>query len=113
VSDVSHRNHANYADHLSQFPIFKPLDLNQTKERITRLSKIQIYDPPIPDRTKFPDMDNVQLVAYHRLIRFRRFIDEAVGSSDRFWNLHREPSWAREFLDYQAVDPTYLGVYRS
>jgi hypothetical protein len=109
-SDVSHRSCANYSDHLSQFPAFRPLNEQNIKDRIDFISKIEITDPPIPKRSRFPDVDSVQIVAYHRLVRFRRFIDEVIAGKNKFWDLHREPPWAKGYLTYQVTPSSALGI---
>jgi hypothetical protein len=68
-SDVRHRNHANYSDHLVLYPAFRPLDEQALKDRIEYISKIVFDTPPLPRFGRFPDIEYVQLIAYHRLVR--------------------------------------------
>jgi hypothetical protein len=103
-SDVAHRDRASYADHLSQFPMFCPLDAAAVRIRINRISDIEFTAPPIPRVSHYPDLESVQVVAYHRLVRFRDFLDTVVGDASRFWSVHRDPAWARDFVDYQLTD---------
>ncbi len=91
ISDVAHRDRASYADHVQQCPTFRPLQLEEIKKRIDFISKMEFDVPPIPDRRKFPDVLSVQVVAYQRVVRFRQFLDQLLGSSSRFWNVHRNP----------------------
>jgi hypothetical protein len=107
-SDVSHRDRANYTDHLPQFPTFRPLDVAALRSRINRISEIEFATPPIPRAGLYPDIESVQIVAYHRLVRFRSFVDALVGDENRFWNVHRDPVWARDFLDYQLTEKETL-----
>ena len=109
-SDISHRSCANYSDHLSLSPAFSPLEEENIRHRIDFISKMEIIDPPIPQRSRFPDVSSVQIVAYHRLVRFRRFIDEVIPSKNKFWALHREPTWARDYLTYQVTPSPSLGI---
>lgn len=109
TSDSGHRDKSNYADHLFQFPQFNPLDAVSLKERVKYISQITFSYPPIPRRSQFPDVDSVQIVAYQRLVRFRQFVDEIAGGSNRFWSVHRNPSWARDFIDYQLIEQGGLG----
>ena len=103
-SDIRHRNHANYSDHLAgYYPIFHPLAASEIKNRIEFISKISFDSAPIPQFGKFPDLEDVQVIAYHRIIGFRRLLDEAVGTKNRFWDAHRTPSFAREYMDFQLV----------
>lgn len=107
-SDVGHRDRANYADHLPQFPNFRPLDAAEIKDRIDRISEIEVSSAPIPRVSQYPDLESVQIVAYHRLVRFRDFVDALVGVGNRFWRVHRDPPWAREFMDFQITEETTL-----
>jgi len=107
-SDLGHRDRANYADHLSQFSVFRPLDAAALKARINRISEIEFKSPPIPRISKFPDVESVQVIAYHRLVRFRDLVDTIIGNSNRFWNVHRNPAWARDFMDFQLTEEATL-----
>jgi hypothetical protein len=113
ISDVRHRDHANYADSLFPYPHFRPLDENVLKSRMAAVSQIEITDPPIPRLTEFADLDNVQLVAYHRIVRYRKFLDEILGGDSRFWNVHRNPSFSAGVLNFQLTEPTGLSAFRS
>lgn len=99
-----HRNWANYIDHLSQYPTFRPLDENILKSRVRFISQITFTSPPIPMLNKFPDTESIQIIAYHRLVKFREFLDEILGGANRFWNVHRDPDWARHFINFQLVE---------
>jgi hypothetical protein len=110
-SDGSHRNKANYADHLNTFPVFKPLDEGQLVIRIQRIAEIEFSDVPIPSADRFPDIATVQILAYHRIVKFRRFLDETVGPAHRFWKVQRSPPWGPKTLTFEVVDPVYTAVY--
>jgi hypothetical protein len=103
ASDARHRNHANYADHVNKYPTFHPLDEKALKNRIEYISKIAFDAPPIPRLSEFPDVGFVQVIAYHRIVRFRQLLDEVLGGKNRFWNVNRNPSFAGEFIDFQLV----------
>ena len=83
------------------------------KSRMAAVSQIEITDPPIPRLTEFADLDNVQLVAYHRIVRYRKFLDEILGGDSRFWNVHRNPSFSAGVLNFQLTEPTGLSAFRS
>jgi hypothetical protein len=104
ASDAGHREKCNYADHVAGFPQFNPLASQSLLNRIEHISQIEFSAPPIPRRSKFPDVESVQIVAYHRLVRFRQFVDEIAGGSNRFWGVHRNPSWAREIMNFQLTE---------
>jgi hypothetical protein len=84
--------------------MFRPLDVAALRARIDRISEIEFKSAPIPRVSRYPDIDAVQVVAYHRLVRFRDLIDAVVGNGNRFWNVHRNPAWARDFMDFQLTE---------
>jgi hypothetical protein len=104
ASDVGHRDRATYADHICTVPMFRVLDQEALKQRVRFISKINFSAPPIPRRSRFPDVANVQVVAYHRIIRFRQFVDEIFGGSNRFWMVHRTPSWTSGMINFQLTE---------
>lgn len=112
-SDSGHRSKANYADHVNQFPTFQALDKVYLKERVEKIASIELSDAPIPRAESYPDTENVQLIAYHRMVKFRKFIDEALDGSNRFWKAQRKPGWCPNFLDFQIVEPKYASVYKE
>jgi hypothetical protein len=101
--DNAHRNRANYIDNVNIFPIFKPLDKEQLKARIEIVSKFELPDVLIPRIEKFPDVDRVQLIAYHRIVRYRKILDECVDSRNKVWKMHRSPEWCKDFVKFQAT----------
>jgi hypothetical protein len=104
LSDAKHRERANYSDHVNRVPNFAPLDLPFLRERAERIAHISIQDPPIPNYSLYPEIENVQIVAYHRLVRVRNYLDEILGASVNYWNVHRDPPWAREIISYEIVE---------
>lgn len=108
ISDAGHRNFATYIDHLNNFPNFSPLNYDELKQRIEYISKIELSSYPIPDKTKYPDIDTVQIVAYHRLVYYRELIDEIVNLENNFWSVHRNPSWCRDIINFQRVKPRII-----
>jgi hypothetical protein len=79
------------------------LDVTAVKNRVYKLSEIELASPPIPRVSKYPDVESVQLISYHRLIRFRDLVDTVIGGQNRFWSVYRNPPWAREFMDFQLT----------
>ncbi len=112
-SDSGHRNVANYYDHIDKFPNFQFLDISFLKQRIQNISEIELTSVPIPNQKNFPDVDAVQLVAYHRIVKFRSFVDGIVNPKNRFWRVHRNPNWCLDMLDFQIVKPQFVEVYRN
>ena len=111
VSDGSHRNKANYVDHIDRFPVFLPLSAEFLEKRIERISTVEFSDIPVPRSDHFPDTVNVQFVAYHRIVKFRRLLDEIPGPQNRFWKVHRNPSWCPATLSFSVVDPVFAALY--
>ncbi len=105
ASDVRHRDRANYADHIFQYPTFQELSRRELQDRIQLISQIEFQEPPIPEISQFIDLESVQIVAYHRLVRYRQFLDEALGGGNRFWNVHRNPGFASGIINFQLVEP--------
>jgi hypothetical protein len=112
-SDGGHRNKANYQDHIGRFPNFQPLDEAYLKSRISLISSIELSDAPIPNIDSYPDLENVQLIAYHRLVRFRMFLDEILGGSNKFWSANRSPDWCPNYLNFQVTQPQYANIYQG
>jgi len=50
-SDGSHRNRANYADHLNSFPMFRPLSEEFLARRIQKIAEIEFSAVPFPTPT--------------------------------------------------------------
>jgi len=103
-SDVGHRDRANYADHIGRFPNFRPLELTSLVDRVRFISRIKFDTAPIPCKSRFPDIESVQIVAYHRIVHFRRFLDEVLGGKNRFWSVYRNPSWSGGVIDFQLSE---------
>ncbi len=110
LSDAKHRERANYGDHINRTPNFIPLDLVYLKERADHIAYISLDVPPIPDYDNYAEIDSVQIVAYHRLVRVRTYLDEILGTSIKYWNFHRDPPWARSIVNYEVVE-TNIGDY--
>ena len=110
-SDGAHRNKANYSDHIDRFPVFLPLEAQYLSDRVERISNIEFSDVPVPDADKFPDLGNVQVIAYHRLVKFRRLVDEALGGGNRFWKVQRNPSWCPNTMQFSVVEPVFAALY--
>lgn len=113
LSDASHRNFANYADHLQKYPTFSALDLDTMKRRARFISQIEFSAPQIPDRDRFPDIEAVQVIAYFRIVAVRQLLDAILGGTQRFWSVYRKPAWVGDVIDFQVIDPTGLSVMRT
>ena len=110
LSDAAHRHKANYFDHLNDFPVFRTLQEQTLKDRIKVLSEMELSAVPTIDSDKYPDTDTVQIICYHRIVRFRQLLDDILGSSVRFWRQHRQPDWCSPILDFQVTRPTSIGA---
>jgi len=107
--DLLHRAHANYSDHINKFSEFKPLDEEYLIERVRYISDTVTETPLLPNRTNYPDLDAVHVIAYTRIIKFRKYIDEIVGASNQYWRNNRNPRWCNKYINYQA-DVTPLRI---
>ena len=110
-SDAGHRNFATYIDHLNGFQSFHPLNMDQLKKRIEQISKMEIHSFQLPSKSNYPDLDSVQIVAYHRLVFYRELIDQLVDNNN-FWSVHRDPSWCRDIINFQRVQPRTIELGR-
>jgi hypothetical protein len=111
ISDSSHRERANYTDLLNRFGILEPLSVIKIKERASQIASFDIVGTTIPDYSNFPEIDNVQILAYHRIIKFRNYLDQILGTTNYYWTIERDPVWARNIITYEAIDtsmPDYL-----
>jgi hypothetical protein len=109
ASDAAHRNRVTYGDHLSNFPQFRVLNEQALQDRLQLISAMQFGAPPIPRRANAPDVESVQIVAYHRIVRFRRLVDDILGGQSRFWTIHRSPTWAVAWVGFQLTEQPGLG----
>lgn len=109
-SDVAHRNKANYSDHVCRFPVFRPLEEQLLNNRVEKISKIEFSAVPVPRADQFPDLDSVQIIAYHRLVKFRQLVDE-LCKGNRFWMVQRNPSWCPEVMKFSVVEPVFAALY--
>ncbi len=112
ASDGTHRIVANYYDHIGSFPRFRVLDENALERIIETISKTELTDVPIPRGEKYPDIKYVQLIAYHRIVKFRNYLNEILGSSSAFWNLYKNPTWCPA-MNYQVVKPRFISMYAN
>ena len=75
---------------------------------------MELNTPPIPQVSRCPDVESTQLIAYYRLVAFRKLVDEILGESNRFWKVQRIPPWATPFLNFQLIaKPAALGNVES
>jgi hypothetical protein len=113
VSDCAHRNFANYVDHINRFREFHEFDAVFITDRIKHLSSLELSSVPIPNRAKYPDVDSVHIIAYHRIVKFRTLVDSILGGKNRFWTANRSPNWCSAFLDFQIVEPRFVSAYSN
>lgn len=93
ASDARHRDRANYSDHLFPYPEFRVLSKSELKERVQLISQIEFQDPPIPEVSQFIDLQSVQIVAYHRLVKYRQFVDEILRRGKSFLERTSKPQF--------------------
>lgn len=103
TSDCAHRNHANYSDHIGGFVKLGFPTTEQLSGSIEKISRIRRFAVTEVDRDGFPDLDNVQILAYQRLVTFRDFLDDRL-SDNRFWRAHRDPNWCKGVITFHLED---------
>jgi hypothetical protein len=108
IDESLHRNKANYWDHVGDFTAFDALTLALVVEKIQRIAEVEHTTVPVPNQEKYADIESVHSVAYHRIVGFRRFLDNTLGTTNRFWNAHRSPSWCRDILKFQFTPPRFM-----
>ena len=112
-ADVSHRDFANYMDHVGLFPNSGLLPKDELGFRVDRISKLNITDPPTPQSDSFPRVLDVQILAYRRLVKYRRLMDEHVGNANRYWRVHRQPTWVEPYVNFQIATSDVLVEKKS
>jgi hypothetical protein len=105
-SDCSHRNYANYTDHLDHFTKLKLPSEEELETTFAKISRIhrgavkELFEDKSPD---LPDLLNVQILSYQRIITYRDFIDERINDN-RHWRKHREPLWCKNMLNNHLLE---------
>jgi hypothetical protein len=102
-SDSAHRTFANYTDHVDSFAPMKLPALETVAESVEKISRIRLHSVTSPSREDFPDLQNVQILAFQRIVAFHDFLDTRV-SKNRFWRAHRRPDWCKSVMLYQVDD---------
>lgn len=102
-SESSHRTYANYIDHIDSFvPLELPATVSVANE-VERISRIRLHSVTTPTRNDYPDLQNVQILAFQRIIAFQDFLDDKVANN-RFWRAHRRPSWCQNVMLFQVEE---------
>lgn len=102
-SDSSHRTFANYTDHINSFVALDFPSMDTVAGDVERISRIRLHSVTSPSREDFPDLQNVQILAFQRIIAFQDFLDEKV-SKNRYWRAHRRPGWCKDVMLYQVEE---------
>jgi hypothetical protein len=102
-SDSAHRTFANYVDHVDTFiPITFP-ERAWIANYIEKISRIRLHSITEPSRDDYPDLQNVQILAFQRIVAFYDFLDSRIPSN-RFWAIHRRPAWCRDIMIFQIEE---------
>jgi hypothetical protein len=103
-SDASHRTHANYTDHVNSFRPMKCPDLVWVIKYIERISHFRLGSAvKRPSRDEYPDLQDVQILAFQRIVTFNDYLDERIPMN-RFWRAHRRPTWCKDIMLFQIED---------
>jgi hypothetical protein len=99
-SDAAHRNFANYIDHIGAFlPVRFPID-QRIVTSVEKISVIRRFSVTSPSRDNYPDLFNVQILAYQRIVTFQDSIDDRIAPN-RFWKQHRYPIWCKPYISFR------------
>lgn len=99
-SECAHRNFANYADHLNSFTALNFGSVEEVAQVVEAISRIRKGSVSPPSRDYFPDLQNVQILAFQRIVTFREFLDLRVLGNE-YWKLHRDPEWCKDIMSFQ------------
>ncbi len=102
-SDSSHRTYANYIDHINSFVSLRFPTSDDVAIDVEKISRIRLHSVTSPSRDNYPDLQNVQILAFQRIIAFQEFLDERV-SKNRFWKMHRRPVWCKDVMLFQVEE---------
>lgn len=103
-SDAAHRTFANYTDHLDSFAPMKCADLGWVIEKVEKISHFRLGSSvKKPSRDEYPDLQDVQILAFQRIVAFSDFLDERIPTN-RFWRAHRRPAWCKNLMLFQIED---------
>ncbi len=102
-SESFHRTTANYTDHVNDFTRLVFPDGASMRESVQRISRMRrnLDTNSSIELNGYPDVINVQILAFQRIIAYRDYFDQKV-SDNRFWKAHRTPQWARDTMLYQV-----------
>ncbi len=102
-SDSSHRTFANYTDHLDSFVPLSFPSTDNLAETVEKISRIRLHSITEPSRESYPDLQNVQILAFQRIVAFHDYLEDLVPNN-RFWRAHRRPQWCKDLMIYQVED---------
>ncbi len=105
-SDSFHRTTANYTDHINSFARLAFPEEESMKESVQRISRMRgdLGANPSIELNGYPDIINVQILAFQRIVAYRDFFDQKI-LDNRFWKAHRTPQWCRDTMLYQMEAP--------
>jgi hypothetical protein len=102
-SDAAHRNFGNYTDHVDNFASLKFPQLQEVTDNVEKISHIRRHSVIKPSVEGYPNLQNVQILAFQRIVEFHDFLDERL-QKNQFWRAHRRPSWCRDVMLFQVED---------
>lgn len=103
-SDSAHRTFANYTDHVNSFQAVRCPTLKWVMEYIEKISHFRLGSSvKKPSRDEYPDLQDVQILAFQRIVAFTDFLDERIPTN-KFWRAHRRPTWCKDVMLFQIED---------
>ena len=103
TSDSAHRTFANYSDHVNSFVPLSMPSADAIAQDVERICQIRRHSITAPSRDAYPDLRNVQILAFQRIITFHDFLDDLVPNN-QFWRAHRRPHWCAHVMQFQLED---------
>ena len=111
-AESQHRSFANYTDCINSFATLKPRSIFDISMDIEKISGIRLDSVGRPEVNNYPDLQTLQVLAFHRIVAFQTFLDDQV-SNNGFWRTHREPIWCKDIMLFQtpesAIDLRNIG----
>jgi len=103
-SDAAHRTFANYTDHVNSFKPLKCSDVAWAMNYVEKISHFRLGSTvKRPSRDEYPNLQDVQILAFQRIVTFNDFLDERIPTN-RFWRAHRRPAWCKDIMLFQIED---------
>jgi hypothetical protein len=102
-SDCFHRNYANYTDLLNNFVKIELPNDKSIEDSLSKICSIKRYSITELRKDKHPDLQNIQTLAYQRIVTFHDFLNERIPDNS-YWKTFKEPNWCKGIIDFYLDD---------